>query len=168
MMLQPIYNSATKKDELSFAVEMRSRAGFSGSPVAVYRTAATNPFNVKGGQPGLKGGYRDFWRLLGVNWGYVFDEKDGNSYLNGVIPAWRIRELLEVPALRKHDEYTDWVKKDMTRKDLPAAPAGAPSERKSDDDNPNHRKDLKGLLGGAVQPPEFVRLNISCGCLRML
>ena len=155
-MLQSIYNSATKKDELSFAVEMRSRAGFSGSPVAVYRNAATNPFNVPGAAPtpllGLPGG---FFRLLGVNWGYVFDEKGENSYLDGVVPAWRILELLEVPALKKkHDEYTDWVKQDKAKAptDHPAAPASDPGEPNDGEDGRKQR--FKRLLSEAVKRPK--------------
>jgi hypothetical protein len=105
MLPTPVGNVATKTQQLSFAVEMRSRAGFSGAPVAVYRTPSTNPFGIKGERKG-------FWRLLGVNWGYVYDEKGENSYLNGVVPAWRVLQVLEMSPLRqKHDAYTNWCKK---------------------------------------------------------
>ena len=41
VMDRPISNSAIGQDQLSYSVEMRSRTGFSGSPVAVYRTPNT-------------------------------------------------------------------------------------------------------------------------------
>jgi hypothetical protein len=42
----------------------------------------------------------DFWGLLGVNWGYIYDEKRENTWLNGVVPAWKISELLDHPDLK--------------------------------------------------------------------
>lgn len=83
----------------SFAVEMRSRTGFSGAPVAIYRTVATVLVDVPYE-------HTDFWRLLGVNYGYVIDEKGENTWLNGVVPAWKITEVLNLPALRAiQDEH---------------------------------------------------------------
>ncbi len=41
MMPTTIWNSATKQSQLSYAVEMRSRTGFSGSPVGMYRIPGT-------------------------------------------------------------------------------------------------------------------------------
>ncbi len=44
-----------------------------------------------------------FWALLGVNWGYIHDEDGENSWLNGVVPAWKILEVLETaPLLAEH------------------------------------------------------------------
>ena len=76
----------------SFAVEMRSRTGFSGAPVCVYRTGQTLAPVPEDAQR--------FWGLLGVNGGYVLDENGENTFLNGVVPAWKITELLETPTLR--------------------------------------------------------------------
>ena len=99
MMLEPLWNDALKRDEEGFAVEMRSRTGFSGSPVTVYRTPATVLTDVPEE-------HRDFFRLLGVNWGYVLDQGGENTWLNGVVPAWKIVELLEgVPELRKQQDH---------------------------------------------------------------
>jgi hypothetical protein len=88
----------SSRNELSYAVEMRSRTGFSGSPVRVYRTDATN-ISVIHPVHFLHG-------LLGINWGYINDPETGeNTWLNGVIPAWKIIETLETPALeKKHKE----------------------------------------------------------------
>lgn len=90
VMPQPIYNKAIQRDQLSFAVEMRSRTGFSWSLVTVYRTVATVLTTVK---------QQDFFAILGVNWGHVMDEDGENTWLNGVVPAWEILETLDVPAL---------------------------------------------------------------------
>lgn len=95
MMLEPIEHEGFMQD--SFAVEMRSRTGFSGSPVTFYRTPST--VILKKVEPDNK-----VWGLLGVNYGYILDRTDGeieNTWLNGVIPAWKIMELLDVPALQQ-------------------------------------------------------------------
>ena len=93
MMAEPITNPAIGKDQESFAVEMRSRTGFSGSPVMVYRTPLSSI------EDGLK--YVKFTGLLGVNWGYILDEEtQENTWLNGVVPAWKILEMLDMPAVK--------------------------------------------------------------------
>lgn len=84
-------------EQESFAVEMRSRTGFSGSPVTVYRTLATVLADIPNDKCGLT-------FLLGVNWGYIFDEAKENTWLNGVVPAWKIRETLDVPTLQAAQE----------------------------------------------------------------
>lgn len=78
----------------AFAVEMRSRTGFSGSPVLVYRTLASSLMDHAEHAT-------DFWGLLGVNFGYVKDEEGENTWLNGVVPAWKIMEVLATPQLRE-------------------------------------------------------------------
>jgi len=104
MMLETIWNKATQRDEESFAVEMRSRTEFSGAPVAAYRTPATILSTDIAS--------RYFFCLLGVNWGYVFDKETGeNSWFNGIVPAWKIIETLEVPTLREkqHAGIEAWM-----------------------------------------------------------
>lgn len=103
--LRPVWNTSINSEQESFAVEMRSRTGFSGSPVAIYRSQMNNPWGVTGSE-------FNFWRLLGVNWGYIVEKgTHENTWLNGVLPAWKIFELLEVPALKdKHDQATAILK----------------------------------------------------------
>ena len=104
MMLDTIWNKTTQRNEESFAVEMRSRTEFSGAPVAAYRTPATILSTDIAS--------RYFFCLLGVNWGYVFDKETGeNSWLNGIVPAWKIMETLEVPTLREkqHAGIEEWM-----------------------------------------------------------
>lgn len=95
MMLEDILvsDSLGARVQNSFAVEMRSRTGFSGSPVCVYRTIATVLTDVPAGK-------HEYWGLLGVNWGHILDEDGENTWLNGVVPAWKISELLDVPPLQ--------------------------------------------------------------------
>ena len=112
----------------SFAVEMRSRGGFSGSPVFVYRAETGKmPGRVSPEMlgktpvdaPFLPGGVFDpraifqagMIKLLGVNWGYITlpnePPETNNTYMNGVVPAWKVIELLNEPKLAAaHDEST--------------------------------------------------------------
>jgi hypothetical protein len=151
MMPQPLWNSVTNNDSPSFAVEMRSRTGFSGSPVAVHRNALTSTFATKT-DPGVP---PFWWYLLGVNWGYV-NEKDTkeNTWLNGVVPAWKILELLEEPALKdKHDEATGtfqkWQRGEGTT--TTAAVSPEPVAPPATDANPNHLKDFTRLVDVAAR-----------------
>jgi hypothetical protein len=94
MMLERIWVHDEKRFQESFAVEMRSKEGFSGSPVIMWR----KPWTWLAED--LPDDKLDFWGLLGVNWGYIYDEKKENTWLNGVVPAWKITELLDRPELR--------------------------------------------------------------------
>jgi hypothetical protein len=145
VMPEPIWNSVINADQLSFAVEMRSRTGFSGSLVATYRTPMNSVFTVPAEQ-------NTFLWILGVNWGYITEKGTGeNTWLNGVIPAWKILELLEVPALRdKHDKSAADLKRWREHfTDAPAVPASADdiSSPASGDANPHHLEDFDQLQG---------------------
>lgn len=103
-----IINSATGASEESFGVEMRSKPGYSGSPVFVYDFLA-----VQSGPSARKIGFQV---LLGVEWGHINERAPLlNEYglntekkytasptgMNGVVPGWRLRELLDMPELRE-------------------------------------------------------------------
>jgi hypothetical protein len=132
MMQEPIWVARDNRWQESFAVEMRSRTGFSGSPVTVYRTPYTSV---------TKGQHTEFYRLLGVNWGYINDETGENTWLNGVVPAWKILETLEVPALKdKHEEASQGIR-EAFRKRTSATQGFAdnpPVVPPSSDANPTH------------------------------
>lgn len=103
---EEIENSEGKHQE-SILVEMRSISGCSGSPVFIETITYTNPektFHMSGVSKLL---------LLGVDWGHIsiytpikikqnsklFDDSDNKvvelpSGQAGVIPAWKLRELL--------------------------------------------------------------------------
>lgn len=102
MMLENIWVKEDRRTQESFAVEMRSKEGFSGSPVVVWRTPVTD-LSWEGREPEDN----HFWRLLGVNWGYIFDEAGENTFLNGVVPAWKISELLRTPTLQARHEAAE-------------------------------------------------------------
>ena len=147
MMGQPIWNSVTNNDAPSFAVEMRSRTGFSGSPVAVYRNAFMMPIAP---QPTTAPAF--WWYLLGVNWGYI-NERDTyeNTWLNGVVPGWKILELLEEPALKdKHDAakitFEKWQRGEGT-----TTTAAAGRDVPDEEANPQHLEDFRRLVDVAVR-----------------
>lgn len=183
MMPEQMWNNALKNWEESFAVEMRSRTGFSGSPVITYRTPATVLTNVP---------KDNFHLLLGINWGYVLDENKENTWLNGVVPAWKIWETLDVPALKKlhtqHERnfYDDFLPRHQSAQsaladhslipdvssaagtlkfgaqDAPARTSAKkvrqqPSRAVSEapvSDNPTHKEDFTNLLRAAAKAPK--------------
>lgn len=145
MMPEPIWNGATQNDQLSYAVEMRSRTGFSGSPVAMYRTPATTLVMLPEEIQYVHG-------ILGVSWGHILDEDGENTWLNGVIPAWKILELLEAPDLKaKFDESEAAILKSKDGSGAVPSVAAGTSEAPTTDENPQHKEDFTRLLGAATQ-----------------
>lgn len=122
MPLEPIKHPRGHLQE-SFLVETRSLSGYSGSPVFVHIL----PFSKR---PGVEGWSTEKgpW-LLGVDWGHIrfyekVLEKNGDEYGNdvpvqegwrvqtnsgmtGVVPAWRLSELLNTEPLREARERAD-------------------------------------------------------------
>jgi hypothetical protein len=150
MMTEDIWVQADRRYQESFAVEMRSRTGFSGSPVVVYRSGTVQ-------QDGKAFTAVNFFGLLGVNWGYILDETGENTFLNGVVPAWKIFELLEAPALKdKHEELEKKIIADMKKGPSSGAVqafASGASSPPATDANPTHREDFTNLLNAAAQKP---------------
>lgn len=158
MMLENIWVQQDRRYQESFAVEMRSRTGFSGAPVAVYRTAATTLADTK---------HNDFWGILGVNWGYILDEQGENTWLNGVVPAWKVIDLLEYTNLKKqheqherafHDKVAAHEKK-MAELKKPKGSSGieqafaGESGLDANGANPKHREDFTRLVNAAARKP---------------
>lgn len=87
-----------------FAVEMCPVSCLPGSPVLVYRTNTTV----------LDQRYaRNFIGLLGINAGYMPGENGGYGCLSGVIPAWRITELLNASMTRlRQSSPADYARPD--------------------------------------------------------
>jgi hypothetical protein len=124
MPWEPI-RSETGIDQESFLVEMRSLPGYSGSPVFAYRTVPMVRLDKDGRPVGDDfQGFGNVW-LLGIDWCHlpnyhpVLESKDGaaidegwvvkqNSGMAGVIPAWKLQELLfedeELVEMRKKAE----------------------------------------------------------------
>lgn len=109
--------------QLSYLVEALSLSGFSGSPVLVFRMHLEHRFDgsigVSIGSPQetnfITAGTPGEPSLLGVDWGHFRDHQRvmdsggqllpggqyvaGNSGIAGVVPAWRLTELLQLEAL---------------------------------------------------------------------
>ncbi|WP_140981299.1 hypothetical protein [Bradyrhizobium guangdongense] len=105
----------------SFAVEMLSRPGYSGSPVYVYRV----PHDLETGNI-IIGNSRA--RLLGINWGFITEKAEVreeiavtagmvedeppnavkyvrvNTGMNGVVPAWHLAKLLSSGPIKRERE----------------------------------------------------------------
>jgi Trypsin-like peptidase domain len=106
-------------EQLSYLVEAVSLSGYSGSPVLVFRMHLEGHWGggvaVSMGQPSTTGPYfvgePGRPSLLGIDWGHFLDKtkvRDAsgdplpggqyvkqNSGIAGVVPAWRLTELLE-------------------------------------------------------------------------
>lgn len=102
-----------------FRIDMRSRVGFSGSPVFIYR----NPFsNLKMRINEERNDERSFFFLLGIHWGgdpeiWELDgepvESRGMSGMTAVTPAWEILKVLEREAFVKQRlQYEKAIKLD--------------------------------------------------------
>ena len=118
MMHEFIYHPTREINQESFIVETRSLSGYSGSPVFVY----TAPFYPRPGQQ--RRGARLMLYLLGIDWCHIpdykrildsekkdpIDEKwfvEANTGMAGVVPAWKIKELLEAEELRQVREASE-------------------------------------------------------------
>lgn len=107
IMPSPI-EQPTKKVRDSFFIDMHSRAGYSGSPVLVYRTPGTDLAEIMRTKKMQLGAC--FVLLLGVHWGQfpeTWKVEGSNQHVKGVsgmtavVPAWRIIEMLNLPRLKE-------------------------------------------------------------------
>jgi hypothetical protein len=155
--------------QMSFAVEMLSRPGYSGSPVYGFRV----PYDMLTGN--IMVGGRTVW-FLGINWGFVTDSADVkekivttgmvaddksqtmkyvrvNTGMNGVIPAWHVEKFLNSGRVKREREAI-FAQEARAAASIPpsgvAQSAGAPP---ASDANPTHREDFTRLLGAAAQTP---------------
>ena len=88
--------------QVSFLVECRSIPGHSGAPVFVYKRLDFEKPDPVSPVTGLKlpdvGGTRqlvsDGYWLLGMNWCHLEDQGKENTGMAGVIPAWKILEVI--------------------------------------------------------------------------
>jgi hypothetical protein len=128
MMPSEIRSPTTGFLQESFAVEMRSHAGYSGSPVHVYRTPLLTAHDDGGKFPRFRSHPHGTW-FLGVNWGFITDDWEitrrkrrartasaddwgaevvqANTGMNGVVPACKLSELLHTPKFEELNAATD-------------------------------------------------------------
>lgn len=132
---EPMRNPHTGLDEESFIVEMRSASGYSGSPVVLSISALFPRFNDvdkenrfgrkktdTDSKPTFSNMY-DYHKLLGIDWGHIITkeklhDRDGNvlpeeqsvwinSAMAGVVPSWKLAEMLyseELVEMRKEND----------------------------------------------------------------
>jgi hypothetical protein len=120
MPYDPVYHSSNDgQEQESFLVEVHSISGYSGSPVFVRPSPTTKlPATVVSAPDCLlyegSARHRELpenggpW-LLGVDWGYINNhhQRENNTGMSAVIPAWRVLELLNTEALMRQREDED-------------------------------------------------------------
>jgi hypothetical protein len=91
----------TPEFQESFLADIRTVGGYSGSPVFVVgRAIDQRNGNFSITPPGDP-------RLLGVEWGYLNDKNGHNTGMSGVVPAWALKDLLDLPELISHRKKMD-------------------------------------------------------------
>ena len=133
---EPIYIDAETRPQESFAVELRSMCGYSGSPVFVHANTARN-YRPSAMAPDA---------LLGIHWGNISEpwhvetkilkqaartglapdvsEVDlvyANTGMNGVVPAWRLMELIDMPKIKEVREREEASEKERRKRAIPGA-----------------------------------------------
>ena len=169
---EPIYIDAMTRPQESFVVELRSMCGYSGSPVFVHANTARN-FRPSAMGPDA---------LLGVHWGNISepwpvetkivrqsartglapDEREidlvyANTGMNGVVPAWYLMELLNMPKFKSIRDQEEADEKARRKRENPGATlqsASAVSSPHATDANPKHREDFTSLVGAAARKRE--------------
>jgi hypothetical protein len=108
---EPVYHpSNDTRQQESFLVEMHSTSGYSGSPVLVRPVpvptvaatlSVTNTSIFESGPSYSRRREIGGPWLLGVDWGYIntHDQSLNNTGMSGVVPAWRLLDLLNTQNL---------------------------------------------------------------------
>jgi hypothetical protein len=91
--MRKIYQSERRFYQESYCVDMRSISGYSGSPVFIYRARSFMT------PPSL------YFHFLGIHWGSITDlETQEHAGINGVVPAWKLMELVMTEKFKKQRE----------------------------------------------------------------
>jgi Trypsin-like peptidase domain len=94
----------TPKEQVSFLADIRTVGGYSGSPVFVLKPLITCD---EAGVFCLTAPHPPNPLLLGVEWGHLLDHENINTGMSGVVPAWYLNDLLNIPelvAIRQQDD----------------------------------------------------------------
>lgn len=148
----------------SFAVEMRSIGGYSGSPVFVHILPGMPRYDPRPTDKLQVINRLDGPWLLGIDWGHihstepVLDKSTGlpvptkeyvrsNSGMVGVVPAWKLRELLYLPRFKEQrmSEDQEQIETRGATSDV------AHPERPATADNPSQKEDFNRLLNAAAK-----------------
>jgi hypothetical protein len=172
---EPIYIDKNTKPQESFAIELRSMCGYSGSPVFVEVGGIQRRDDEISTSPPQQ-------LFLGVHWGHInepwavekriiksaqrtglgpgekeIDLVSANTGMNGVVPAWRLMEILNLPTIREiqcRDEEMELEerKRDNYGARLDSAISDAVgSDPPATDENPNHLEDFRRLVDVAAR-----------------
>lgn len=112
----------------SFCLDLHSRTGFSGSPVFVWRSvgddldeiaATSNPYSGRGFLKFLGihwGQFGEDWKVLDASGQPIVHTVRGMSGMSCVLPAWVIKEVLDLPGFvndrAEDDKLTEiWFRK---------------------------------------------------------
>ena len=139
---EPIIDPVSGFEQEAFLVEVRSIAGYSGSPVFVQIPPAANMSGINPDLIDKLPGYHPIrskipvqmgpW-LLGVDFCNIYSKDKiyssqtgkpvsddwyvpANTGMMGVIPAWKINDILEGPELQPHIKATDKVARERLKK----------------------------------------------------
>lgn len=143
----------------SYIVEMRSRTGYSGSPVYIYIESRTMEWIERPPVADL----RERWKpwVLGVQWGQFPIKDEGGEELSELIgtgmstvcPAYRIKEfLLKNPKLVAQRRVQRALLDDMpAARNTAASSASGPFVPAVAADEPQHREAFTSLLNAAAR-----------------
>jgi hypothetical protein len=124
MLDEPIYDPEEKRSQEGFLAEVRTIPGYSGSPVIVHIDRKNDPDFVK------QFGDKPIEKLLGIEWCRVpmLDEVRTqylnnmridvhvNTGMSGVIPAWKITQLLNCQDFREERQREEEMELEKRRK----------------------------------------------------
>jgi hypothetical protein len=153
----------------SFILDVHSRTGYSGSPVFVYRTA-TSDLSRQMQDIAITG--PQFLRLLAVHWDQfpemweigrgqgnheIIELSDDARYVRGMsgmtlaVPAWAIKELLDLPQLKdvREEDTRQEISRRYHQNALPLVGEAAVPTAPPGDANPDHLEDFTRLVGAA-------------------
>jgi hypothetical protein len=163
MPIEPIKQDHGHLQE-SYLVECRSVSGYSGSPVFLY----IPPFAVRPRTPKTVQSQSFGPWFLGVNWGHLNEWKPVcdssgrpignppmkvalNSGMMGVVPAWKLIEMLKHPKTLDKQRKAE---KALLGDGPPIASSdAAESSPPANGANPKHREDFNSLVGAAARKP---------------
>jgi hypothetical protein len=148
-----------------YLVEAQTLSGLSGSPVMVRPTIDVEDMLTRGGATvSIRAARHDLY-LLGV-WQAAWDAPPSEIMRAGrnniqvpvgmgvVVPAGRIREILDAPELKAHRERARQEREALAQA-IAASPQAAPIpaelEPPTTGEHPRHKEDFNRLLGAAVK-----------------
>ena len=86
------------------------------------------------------------------------EQVSANTGMNGVVPAWRLKELLDIPRFKDERDAEEAAELERLKREAPGATLDAATGEEvsppSNDENPTHREDFRRLVDVAARKPE--------------